>query len=100
MITYAVTRNGYVEHPDYHQLKDKAGNFRCCYYCRMTALKKPMIACDYCPLYWHLDCLTPPLAIPPNPARKWRCPNHFEHFMVCLYIIYYIIYDNYLKYMY
>ncbi|KAI9359400.1 hypothetical protein BD770DRAFT_58119 [Pilaira anomala] len=73
-------KNGYVEHPDYHQLKDKAGNFRCCYYCRMTALKKPMIACDYCPLYWHLDCLTPPLAIPPNPARKWRCPNHFEHF--------------------
>ncbi|GAA5795296.1 hypothetical protein HPULCUR_000651 [Helicostylum pulchrum] len=70
-----------VKHPDYNQLKDKNGKFRCCYFCRMTALKKPMIACDYCTLYWHLDCLTPPLTIPPNPARKWRCPNHFEHFI-------------------
>ncbi|KAI9104862.1 hypothetical protein DFS34DRAFT_219589 [Phlyctochytrium arcticum] len=26
-----------------------------------------LIKCDYCPLYWHLDCLTPPLTtIPPE----------------------------------
>lgn len=72
-------KNGQVERPDYHQLKDKSGNYRKCYYCRMSALKKPMIACDYCTLYWHLDCLTPPLASAPNPAKKWRCPNHIEH---------------------
>jgi hypothetical protein len=73
-------RLGQVEHPDYHQLKDKSGKFRQCYYCRETALKKPMISCDYCPLYWHLDCLK--LASPPNPAKKWRCPTHFENIIV------------------
>ncbi|CAO3642448.1 unnamed protein product [Mucor hiemalis] len=72
-------KNGQVERPDYHQLKDKSGKYRTCYYCRMSALKKPMIACDYCTLYWHLNCLTPPLASAPNPAKKWRCPNHIEH---------------------
>ena len=75
-------RNGQVEHPDYCQLKDKNGKFRLCYYCRKTALRKPMIACDYCPLYWHLDCL--PLASPPNPAKKWRCPHHIEHILASI----------------
>ncbi|KAG2196504.1 hypothetical protein INT47_012798 [Mucor saturninus] len=74
-------RNGLPDRPDYHQLTDRNGKFRLCYYCRKTALKKPMVSCDFCPLYWHLDCLNPPLAIPPNPAKKWRCPNHIENFI-------------------
>lgn len=41
-----------------------------------------MISCDYCSLYWHLDCLNPPLASPPNPTKKWRCPTHIEHIIV------------------
>ena len=45
-----------------------------------------IIGCSYCPLFWHLDCLDPPLATSPfrwgvlNPdkTRKtvWQCPNH------------------------
>ncbi|KAG1122201.1 hypothetical protein G6F42_011699 [Rhizopus arrhizus] len=72
-------RHGQVEQPDYYALKDKNGEFILCYQCRKTALRKPMINCDFCPLHWHLDCLNPPMASPPNPAKKWRCPNHIEH---------------------
>ncbi|CAO3595319.1 unnamed protein product [Absidia cylindrospora] len=72
-------RNGRPEEQDYHRLKDKNGHFIFCYWCHRTALKKPMISCDFCPLYWHLDCLDPPLTIPPNIAKKWRCPCHAQH---------------------
>lgn len=77
-------RHGEAEQPDYHQLKDKNGEFILCYQCRKTALRKPMIGCDFCILHWHLDCLNPPMASPPNPAKKWRCPNHIEHLIVML----------------
>lgn len=77
-----IIRNGLPDRPDYRQLTDRNGKFRLCYYCRMTALKNPIVSCDFCPLYWHLDCLNPPLAIPPNPAKKWRCPNHIENIIV------------------
>ncbi|KAI8376182.1 uncharacterized protein BYT42DRAFT_377549 [Radiomyces spectabilis] len=72
-------KNGQPLLPDYHQLKDQHGNFILCYACRKTALEKPIIACDYCPLYWHMDCLNPPMPAPPNIAKKWMCPNHVEH---------------------
>ncbi|OAD04080.1 hypothetical protein MUCCIDRAFT_163595 [Mucor lusitanicus CBS 277.49] len=72
-------KHGQPEQPDYYALKDKNGDFIVCYQCRKTALRKPMVHCDFCPLYWHLDCLNPPMASPPNPAKKWRCPNHIEH---------------------
>lgn len=35
--------------------------------------------CDYCPKYFHFDCLTPPLTTPP--VGLWMCPLHVEHFM-------------------
>lgn len=46
-----------------------------------------MLKCDYCPgaVYWHLDCLDPPLANPPHINLEsshrdaWRCPRHVEH---------------------
>lgn len=37
---------------------------------------RPIIRCDYCPSYFHLDCLDPPLANPPNPRAGWMCPKH------------------------
>ncbi|KAJ5709792.1 hypothetical protein N7493_010083 [Penicillium malachiteum] len=37
---------------------------------------RPIIKCDYCPCRFHLDCLDPPLAHPPNPTVGWMCPNH------------------------
>lgn len=73
-------------------MKDKNGRFIRCYHCRKIALKKLMIACDYCSLYWHLDCLTPPMAGPPNSSRRWRCPNHIENVIVRIIHVYLYIY--------
>ncbi|CAO3644500.1 unnamed protein product [Cunninghamella echinulata] len=75
----AKLKNGHYEKQDYFQLKDDHNNYFFCYHCRKTAYKKPMIACDFCNLRWHLDCLTPPMAIPPHPTKKWMCPCHAEH---------------------
>ncbi|KAI8093398.1 uncharacterized protein BX664DRAFT_329620 [Halteromyces radiatus] len=69
-------RNGRPEEQDYHRLKDKNNNYIYCYWCQKTGLRKPIIPCDFCSLYWHLDCLNPPLTIPPNIAKKWKCPCH------------------------
>lgn len=32
----------------------------------LQAQKSELIKCDYCPLHWHLDCLSPPLASIPH----------------------------------
>ncbi|CAD6907680.1 unnamed protein product [Tilletia laevis] len=40
-----------------------------------------ILSCDFCLSHWHLDCVTPPLAVMPNMTRKWMCPNHAEHSM-------------------
>ncbi|KAJ5677962.1 uncharacterized protein N7477_003595 [Penicillium maclennaniae] len=37
---------------------------------------RPIIRCDYCPSRFHLDCLDPPRANPPDPSKGWMCPNH------------------------
>ncbi|KAJ5083534.1 hypothetical protein N7456_012961 [Penicillium angulare] len=39
---------------------------------------RPIIRCDYCTCRFHLDCLDPPLAAPPNPVAGWMCPNHLS----------------------
>lgn len=33
-----------------------------------------LAVCDFCPLVFHLDCLSPPLTCPPSNA--WMCPMH------------------------
>ncbi|KAI1122852.1 hypothetical protein F5Y10DRAFT_64842 [Nemania abortiva] len=38
---------------------------------------RPIIPCSVCGLNWHLECLNPPLAVPPI-LRTWRCPCHVE----------------------
>ena len=47
--------------------------------------KREIVACDFCILHWHLDCLDPPLASAPNkklangkPRQTWMCPNHVD----------------------
>ncbi|KAJ8312009.1 hypothetical protein KUTeg_009382 [Tegillarca granosa] len=47
--------------------------FTCSRSCRVGAL----LQCDFCPLLYHLDCLTPPLTS--VPTGRWMCPNHPEH---------------------
>ncbi|KAF9936870.1 hypothetical protein BGZ67_001940 [Mortierella alpina] len=62
------------------ELEDGRGHTRHCYHCNKSALGgRMMISCDYCPLHWHLDCLSPPMASAPPNTRKWMCPNHADH---------------------
>ncbi|XP_017474150.1 PREDICTED: PHD finger protein 12 isoform X3 [Rhagoletis zephyria] len=50
-----------------------------CFYCRKSCKKAPLVACDYCPLYFHQDCLNPPMTA--LPTGLWMCPNHVENFI-------------------
>jgi hypothetical protein len=50
-----------------------------CYTCHKTCKKAPLIACDYCQLLYHQDCLDPPLTA--LPTGMWMCPNHAEKFI-------------------
>uniref|UniRef100_A0A915CGU9 PHD-type domain-containing protein n=2 Tax=Parascaris univalens TaxID=6257 RepID=A0A915CGU9_PARUN len=49
-----------------------------CHICSIGSEDAPLLQCDFCPLCYHLDCLTPPLALPPK--DRWMCPAHVEHF--------------------
>ncbi|KAI9658722.1 MAG: hypothetical protein M1821_002282 [Bathelium mastoideum] len=78
------SRTGYDVGPDYHKLRDKDGKLITCWQCHLSALDgRPIIPCDKagCGLYWHLDCLDPPLAHPPagQDNIEWHCPVHVEH---------------------
>lgn len=51
-----------------------------CNECRKSCRIAPLISCDFCPLFFHMDCLDPPLTSPPS--GRWMCPNHVEHYLV------------------
>lgn len=49
-----------------------------CHQCHQgVTANRPIIPCSVCGLNWHLECLDPPLAVPPV-LRNWRCPCHVE----------------------
>ncbi|XP_076253817.1 uncharacterized protein LOC143192376 isoform X2 [Rhynchophorus ferrugineus] len=48
-----------------------------CAECRKSCRIAPLVACDFCPSFYHLDCLDPPLTAPPTGI--WMCPLHIEH---------------------
>ncbi|XP_063628671.1 PHD finger protein 12 [Cydia splendana] len=50
-----------------------------CFVCRGTCKTAPLLACDYCPLLFHQDCLDPPLTA--LPTGRWMCPNHVEQYI-------------------
>ncbi|XP_030754921.1 PHD finger protein 12 [Sitophilus oryzae] len=50
---------------------------RKCSECGKSCRIAPLMACDFCPSFYHLDCLDPPLTAPP--AGIWMCPQHVEH---------------------
>ena len=76
-------RGGYVEEADLLRMHDKSGKEIFCYQCGLSALGgKRIVNCDFCALYWHLDCLSPPMANPPLATRKWMCPAHAEQGLV------------------
>ncbi|KAJ8348687.1 hypothetical protein SKAU_G00272760 [Synaphobranchus kaupii] len=51
-----------------------------CFSCNRSCRLAPLIQCDYCPLLFHMDCLSPPLTA--MPTGKWMCPNHSEHIVL------------------
>ncbi|XP_033241262.1 PHD finger protein 12 isoform X1 [Drosophila pseudoobscura] len=51
-----------------------------CFYCSKSCKRAPLLSCDYCPLFYHQDCLDPPMTA--LPAGLWMCPNHAENFIV------------------
>ncbi|KAF9116250.1 hypothetical protein BGX27_004102, partial [Mortierella sp. AM989] len=64
------------------QIRDGHGEIRICFHCGKSAYGgRMMISCEHCPLHWHLDCLTPPMASRPPTTRKWMCPNHADHIL-------------------
>ncbi|PAA52181.1 hypothetical protein BOX15_Mlig014593g1, partial [Macrostomum lignano] len=52
---------------------------RRCYVCGGNCRRAPLLPCDYCSLCYHLDCLDPPLTVPPSRWDLWMCPAHPEH---------------------
>jgi hypothetical protein len=62
-------------------LRDAEGNAVLCHACQKGASSdRAIIPCNSCGLFWHLDCLDPPLAIPPV-LRTWRCPLHADEIL-------------------
>ncbi|KMK61355.1 PHD finger domain-containing protein, putative [Aspergillus fumigatus Z5] len=78
--------NGFYDDPNLRKITDSDGNLIICYACgRPSDGDKPILQCDFCHLNWHMDCLDPPMAKPPQQENKsdkrWRCPMHVEHEM-------------------
>jgi hypothetical protein len=101
------SRHGLPEERDPYRLRDRNGIPVVCFRCGLSALpdssrepsesKRPrrsasvrtaiaesgraLASCDYCDLYWHFDCLDPPMATLPSFGKKWMCPAHADHVM-------------------
>lgn len=54
-----------------------------CFSCKKSCKRAPLISCDYCTLFFHQDCLDPPMTA--LPAGRWMCPNHPQHFIVSFF---------------
>lgn len=62
-----------------NEIYDKNDKPKFCYCCGESGRNhRELIKCDYCSLYWHLDCLNPPLAEVKQLGSKWKCPNHAD----------------------
>ena len=79
-----MNRAGFFEEPNYKESRDGKGKLLTCYQCGKSANGRDLIPCDFCEHKWHLDCLDPPLAVPPRRRigdkvnATWRCPLHVE----------------------
>ncbi|KAI6091144.1 hypothetical protein F4821DRAFT_255429 [Hypoxylon rubiginosum] len=63
---------------DFYRLRNADGSAVLCHQCQKGAIdNRPIVPCSVCGLNWHLECLDPPLAVPPVP-RTFRCPLHVE----------------------
>ncbi|OAA55568.1 phd finger domain protein [Niveomyces insectorum RCEF 264] len=81
---YRTRRRGYEETPDFFRIRDADGNTILCHNCNLSAEEnRAIIPCAFCGLWWHIDCLDPPLANPPV-LRNWRCPAHSDDILAKL----------------
>ncbi|KAL6698732.1 hypothetical protein J3F84DRAFT_233181 [Trichoderma pleuroticola] len=70
-------RAGYDELPDFFKQRED-GEAVLCHACQKPATEiRAIIPCSACPFHWHIDCLDPPLAMPPV-LKTWRCPAHVD----------------------
>ncbi|KJR87818.1 uncharacterized protein SPSK_07205 [Sporothrix schenckii 1099-18] len=77
-------KRNYDEAPDFFRIRDNDGNPVLCHICNSSAQdNRPIIPCAYCGLWWHIDCLDPPMANPPV-LRNWRCPAHTDDILAKL----------------
>ncbi|KAI0023128.1 hypothetical protein F4780DRAFT_96816 [Xylariomycetidae sp. FL0641] len=62
---------------DYYRIRNADGAILCHGCSKSAADNRPIIPCSVCGLHWHLECLDPPLSVPPV-LRNWRCPCHVD----------------------
>ncbi|KAL4807565.1 hypothetical protein BDV18DRAFT_158783 [Aspergillus unguis] len=83
------SRSGRYDDPFLLRTIDAKGKLIFCTKCgRTTNGRRPIIQCDYCSCAFHMDCLDPPMAVPPTQRagsdrlyHTWMCPNHAYHDM-------------------
>lgn len=71
-------KKGYEEPFDFYKIRDADGNAVLCHQCHQGASdSRAIIPCSVpnCGLQFHLECLDPPMTIPPV-VRTWQCPCH------------------------
>lgn len=67
--------------PDFFKQRED-GQAVLCHHCQKSASEgRAIIACSVCPFHWHIDCLYPPLAVPPA-LKTWRCPAHVDEVLI------------------
>jgi hypothetical protein len=77
----AKRKSGYDELPDFFKQRED-GQAVLCHSCQKSATEiRAIIPCSVCTLYWHIDCLDPPLAVPPV-LKTWRCPAHVDDVLI------------------
>ncbi|VDK56883.1 unnamed protein product [Anisakis simplex] len=69
-----------VPYQDMYPARAAAPSTAICHLCSKGSedASSSLLKCDFCPLCYHLDCLNPPLTVPPK--DRWMCPAHVEHF--------------------
>lgn len=72
---------GYDDQPDFFKQRED-GQAVLCHDCQKPATEiRAIIPCSVCPFHWHIDCLDPPLAVPPV-LKTWRCPAHVDDILL------------------
>ncbi|KAK4238940.1 hypothetical protein C8A03DRAFT_14636 [Achaetomium macrosporum] len=67
--------------PDLFRVRDAEGKAVICHGCQKSSSPdRAIIPCSGCGIFWHLDCLDPPLANPPL-LRTWKCPLHADEIL-------------------